>query len=95
MARVFAKAGNKITFTDRGAKNVDITVNGERVELKRVKNPNNYVKRAREARDQGATKIFFEFEVESKRAHLTIAELRRKGFKGKYFFSGKNRVYDL
>lgn len=95
MARVFAKAGSKITFNEHGAKNVDITVDGIPVELKRVKNPGNYVKRAREARDQGAEKIFFEFEAESTKAHLAIAELRRKGFKGKYFFSGKNRVHDL
>lgn len=97
MARIFAHAGDKIVFTPKGAGNHDVFCNGVPAELKKTGSANHIVHHAEKAvAKQGAKIVLFEFTKDNKDIRDKIAELRRKGYKGKYYFShSKNDVYDL
>lgn len=96
MARVYAQAGDRIEFSSKSAGTHDIYANGIPAELKRVKSHNNIIGEAKDAvKRQGAKLVYFEFSQENQAIHDKISELRRKGYKGKYFFSKRKKVHDL
>ena len=96
MARIFAKAGHKIMFTEDGADNHDVFIDGVTADLKRLSKHINIVKNAKHAvNKQNAQLVLFEFTRETQEIHNKIEELKRKGYRGKYFFSGNDSVHDF
>lgn len=75
----------------------DIFLNGIPCDLKKTKSHNNFVDYALKAvNEQGAKLVVIEFEKETKKIHLQIDVLKRKGIKGFYFFSNaKTVIYSL
>ncbi len=96
MARVFAKAGHEIVFTENGTDNHDVFIDGIPADLKRLEKHINIIRHAKYAtRNQGAELVLFEFTKETQSIHDKIEELKRKGYHGKYFFSGSENVHDF
>lgn len=96
MARVFAKAGYKIVFTENGANNHDVFIDGVAADLKRLESHNHIVRHAKHAtRNQGAELVLFEFVQETDKTHREIEKLKEKDIHGKYFFSRNGVVYDF
>lgn len=98
MCIVLADNGYKISHLGEisGISSSDITINGVSADLKKTKSANNIKKYAKKALDkQGANIVVFEFEEDSKEIRNELNNLKKKGKKVKYFFSGKNKVYSL
>ena len=96
MARVFAKSGYKIVFTENGANNHDVFIDGVAADLKRLESHNHIVRHAKHAtRNQGAELVLFEFTKETKEIYTELEKLTRRDIHGKYFFSGNHAVYDF
>ena len=99
MARVFAKAGYEIVFTEDGANNHDVFFNGIPADLKRLSSHINIIRHAKYAtRNQGAEWVLFEFTKETKEIYTELEKLGRRNIHGKYFFSHKEsnrKIYDF
>ncbi len=90
MARKYAKAGNTIEFTAKGAGNHDVYFNGIPAELKKLSSHNNIVNEAKDAvRKQGAKIVLFEFTKLSEKHYKEINKLSQKyNIHGKYINPG-------
>lgn len=96
ISRVYAQAGAQIIFTPQGAGTHDIFYNGIPAEIKRISSHNNILKEAHSAlKKQGAKIVLFEFTKETPQIHNKISELKRKGYHGHYFFSGRKTIYNI
>lgn len=99
MARVFAKAGYEIVFTENGTDNHDVFIDGIPADLKRLSSHINIARRAKYAtRNQDAELVLFEFTKETPEIHRELDKLKAKNIHGKYFFSNSGssrRIYDF
>jgi hypothetical protein len=66
-------------------------------ELKKVDSYKQTQYHAKKAiKEQGAKLVVFEFKEETKEVYAEIESLRKKGYKGYYFFSNdKTKIYEL
>lgn len=79
-----------------GISSSDIMIDGVPADLKKTKSANNIQSYAKKAiRQQGADLVVFEFEKETKEIYAELQNLKKYGIRAKYFFTGKNKVYDL
>lgn len=98
MCVVLADNGYKVHHLGEisGISSSDIIIDGVPADLKKTKSANNINKYAKKAiKKQGANLVIFEFETKAKEIFLELENLRKKGIKAKYFFSGENIVRDL
>ena len=98
MCIVLADNGYKIQHLGEisGISSSDITIDGVPADLKKTRSANNISKYAKKAiKQQGANLVVFEFENKMKEIFLELDNLKKKGVKVKYFFSGENIVHDL
>lgn len=98
MCIVLADNGYKVRHLGEisGVSSSDIIIDGVPADLKKTKSANNIKKYAKKAIEkQGANLVVFEFETKAKEIFLELENLRKKGRKVKYFFSGENIVRDL
>lgn len=96
IADTLANAGYKIEMLEEiaGVSSPDARLNGILVDFKKTGSPKNVLKYAKKAiHKQGAERLVFEFEHETQAVYDVIEELKRKGFKAYYFFSGRKEVY--
>lgn len=75
----------------------DVLIDGRKADLKRTKSANHIIDYAKHAiREQGAELVVFQFDVDTPKIREKIEELKRKGFKFMYFFTGRENVlYDF
>lgn len=98
MCIVLADNGYRVSHLGEisGISSSDIFINGIPADLKKTRSANNVQNYAKKAlRKQGAHIVVFEFEQETKEIYAELQDLKSKGLRAKYFFSGKNEVYDL
>ncbi len=98
MAKIFAQNGYRVEMLQEiiGYSSPDVTINGILADLKRTEGINNIVKYARKAiRRQGAEIVLFQFDNNSAKLRLELLELKSGGYKALYFFTGKNKVYEI
>lgn len=99
MCIVLANAGFKIEHLAEVPRvsSPDITINGIPADLKRTASPSNILKYAKHAtRQQGARVVVFQFDEWNDRFAQAIEEVKRKGYHGYYFITGKeNEVIEF
>ena len=71
----------------------DAVVDGVKADLKRLSSANNIKREARRAtKRQGAEMTIFQFDNDTPQIRNVLAELKRKGFKFMYFFTGSTEI---
>ena len=98
MCIVLADNGHNVRHLGEkaGISSSDIVIDGVSADLKKTRSSNNIQNYAKKAiQKQGADIVVFEFEKETKEIYAELQNLKKQGIKAKYFFSGKNKVYDL
>lgn len=90
MCEVYARNGFGIVMlkeTPRGH-SCDVLIDGVKGDLKSTKSANNVLKYTKKAiREQGAEVVLLEFTEDTEQVREVIIELRRKGYKGYYYFA--------
>ncbi|MCL2074320.1 MAG: hypothetical protein FWH18_10385 [Marinilabiliaceae bacterium] len=95
MCETLAKSGYHIEHVN---KSYDIHINGIKADLKKTCGSGNIEKYAKKAiREQGAEKVVFEFQNNSKEVQLKLLKLSKYyQIHGYYFFSNKKtKVYEF
>lgn len=97
MCNVFARGGFKVELSDEkpGISTPDITLDGAPAELKRTASHTNVVDYAKDAIEKKKAKfVVFQFDAENPRIHREIKIIQAKGWRGYYFFTGReDKIY--
>ena len=98
MCRVLADNGYNIEMLEEkpGVSSSDILINGIKADLKSTRSAANIVKYAKKAvQKQDAELVIFEFENETEEIYKQLQVLKSKDIKCKYYFQGRDKIYDL
>lgn len=96
MCKVLATNGHVVRHvndTELSDGSYDAVVDGVKADLKRLSSANNIKREARRAtKRQGAEMTIFQFDNDTPQIRNVLAELKRKGFKFMYFFTGSTEI---
>lgn len=93
-ARKLAQHGYRVDFTAKGAGNHDIYLNGIPAELKKVNSYKQIVYHATKAvTRQGAQKVVFDFQKETREIHGELNKISTKGIHGLAIFRKQGKIH--
>lgn len=99
MCNTFARAGFKVELVDEkpGISSPDIMLDNQPAELKRTEGHTNIMGYAKDAIEKKKAKIvIFQLDTETTKVHRELKNIQEKGWKGYYFFTGKeDKIYKL